>query len=231
MQFLDAVLQGGSFFRQEKFASVHVLQLQQRLLFVHAAGVSRETAARAYHPVAGDDQRNGIVSHRAAHGLSRQGFAPFFPGEPAGQFAVSGGLPVGNLQQQLPDRLLKGRACGMQRRGKIGSRAAEIEIQPMLCLKKRRGFPVRPFLGQAFREIFCAVEPQPGQTGFVGGQQNPAQGRIVMLFCLIIPRDLSLFIKISIEKCSFLPLGGFPKGEKSVIIEKERMFVYKGAGA
>ena len=159
MQFLDVVLQGGSFFRQEKFASIHVLQRQQRLFFVYAAGVSREIAARAYHPVAGDDQRDGIVPHRAAHGLSRHGFAPFFPGEPAGQFAVSGGLPVGNLQKQLPDRLLKGRARGMQRRSEIGLHAAEIEIQPLLCLKKRRGFLVCPFLGQAFREIFCAVEP------------------------------------------------------------------------
>ena len=109
-----------------------MLQRQQRPFFVYAAGVSREIATRAYHPVAGDDQRNGIVPHRAAYGLSRQGFAAFFPGKPAGQFAVSGGLPIGNLQKQLPDRLLKCRARGMQRRSEIGLRAAEIEIQPLL---------------------------------------------------------------------------------------------------
>ena len=47
------------------------LQLQQIFLDLQSLGVAGQAAARADHAVAGDDERNIVVPHRAADGLRR----------------------------------------------------------------------------------------------------------------------------------------------------------------
>ena len=52
-----------------KSGHVQPLQSQQTALFVYPSGIAGEAAVGAYHTVAGHDQGNGVVSHRAAHRL------------------------------------------------------------------------------------------------------------------------------------------------------------------
>ena len=42
---------------------------QETAFLLHAARVSCQAAVRSHHPVTGNDDGDGIVAHRAAHGL------------------------------------------------------------------------------------------------------------------------------------------------------------------
>ena len=55
--------------RYEKTGHVGLLQFQQLSLFVNSAGVTRQTAVRADNPMAGNDDGNFVVPHRAADRL------------------------------------------------------------------------------------------------------------------------------------------------------------------
>ena len=52
-------------FGEEEPAHLHPLQGQQGRLFGDAAGVPRQAAVPAHHPVTGDDEGDGVVPHRA----------------------------------------------------------------------------------------------------------------------------------------------------------------------
>ena len=82
-------------------------QGQQAALFFEAASVPGEAAVRAHHPVAGDQEGNAVVAHRAADRLRGQVGLPPLPGELRGDFAIGGGAAIGDLPQKLPYILLK----------------------------------------------------------------------------------------------------------------------------
>ena len=49
---------------------IHTLMRQQFGLCRNACGISGQTAAGSYHPVTGNDDRNGIMSYSAAYSLT-----------------------------------------------------------------------------------------------------------------------------------------------------------------
>ena len=65
----DALSECGSFLGHKKTTHICALQTEKLHLAVYAAGIPGEAAAGAYHSVAGNEQGNGVVTHRAAHGL------------------------------------------------------------------------------------------------------------------------------------------------------------------
>ena len=58
-------------FSAQKGLHVRPFKLEQLDLFIDAARVAGQAAARADHAVAGDDERNIVVPHRTADGLRR----------------------------------------------------------------------------------------------------------------------------------------------------------------
>src|SRR6266704_4153098 len=95
---------------------LRVLQLQELLLALQAAGVAGQLAGAGDDPVAGDQDAQRIAAHRGADLLGVLAAA-----QPTGEVAVGGGLPVGNLRDQLPDTELELRATGLKRQVEQGS--------------------------------------------------------------------------------------------------------------
>ena len=59
-----ATLQGRSAFWDKQVLHQYTLLLQELHLFVDTASIACERAVGAYHPMAGDDERDTIMSHR-----------------------------------------------------------------------------------------------------------------------------------------------------------------------
>ena len=97
-----------------------------------------------------------------------------------GQRAVGGGLPIGNLTQQRPYLLPERGTDGVKRRREVRILPAKVTVQPALGLKQNGRLLLLVFRGERIGKVLFAVEPQPGQAGFVCGKQNAAQRGIVV---------------------------------------------------
>ena len=64
----------------------------------------------AKNPVAGDDERDGVVPHGTADGLGRQAWDATLMGEDAGDVAVCHGATVRDGEQDLPNPFSERRA-------------------------------------------------------------------------------------------------------------------------
>ena len=88
--------------RYEKTGHVGLLQFQQLSLFVNSTGVTRQTAVRADNPMAGNDDGNFVVPHRAADRLRGHPGKPHLCGKLPRNFAVGCGFSVGIFPQDFP---------------------------------------------------------------------------------------------------------------------------------
>lgn len=79
---------------QEKLRTA--LEPEQLEFYIQTGGISGEFAVCAYHAVAGDDYRNGVVTHGTAHRPRRSA-------QPAGDVSVGRELSAGYIQQLPPD--------------------------------------------------------------------------------------------------------------------------------
>ena len=85
-------------------------QLQQPFLFLNASRIAGQAAVRTDDPVTGNNDRNGIMAYRAAHGLGGHPWkAPFFC-HLFCQFSIGNYLAVRNFTEKLPDLFLKFRS-------------------------------------------------------------------------------------------------------------------------
>src|SRR5690606_20604310 len=82
-------------------------------------------AAGADHPVAGNDDGNGVAAVGQAHGPYRGGVA-----DKQGDVLVAAVFAMGNGLQGPPDALLEGRAP--RRQGQVELAQAAVEISPQL---------------------------------------------------------------------------------------------------
>src|SRR3954464_5642465 len=80
-----------------------LLDLEEGLLALDAAGVAGEGAVGADHPVAGDDDRDGV----AAVGQADRAGGGVGLAEPLRDRAVRRGVAVADLEQLSPDGLLE----------------------------------------------------------------------------------------------------------------------------
>lgn len=114
----------------QNFCQCGFFEFEQEGFFVGACGVAGEGAVAAEHPVAGDYQGYGVVSHRIAHGLRRHPFQTVFAGDGTCYLAVGGGVAVGDFEQFLPHLSAEVAAPHPQIRGEIGNLATEIAVEP-----------------------------------------------------------------------------------------------------
>ena len=102
-----------------KICRLCVFQRQQAYLRFDAARVAGQAAVAAHHPMAGNDDGNRVMPHRAAHGLRGDALSAVYLRQLFCQCAVGRGLSVGDLQQQRPHRLSEIGADKMEFRSKV----------------------------------------------------------------------------------------------------------------
>ena len=102
-----------------KICRLRVFQRQQAHLLVDAARVAGQAAVAAHHPMAGYDDGNRVMSHRAAHSLRGDALSAVSLRQLFCQYAVGPGLSIGDLQQQRPHRLSEIGADKMEFRSKV----------------------------------------------------------------------------------------------------------------
>lgn len=100
------------------------LQFQQIFLDLQPLGVAGQTAVCANDPVAGHHDAQRVAVAGAAYGAAGLGFA-----QRRRQLSVGAHLPVGNLAQLRPYRLLKERAFCRQRQVELPAYPGKIFVQ------------------------------------------------------------------------------------------------------
>ena len=102
-------------------------QFQQIFLDIQPLGVAGQAAICANDPVAGHHDAQRVAVAGAAHGAACLGFA-----QRRRQLSVGAYLPVGDLAQLRPYRLLKGRALCCQRQVELPAHPGKIFVQLLL---------------------------------------------------------------------------------------------------
>src|SRR5947209_5956253 len=99
------------------------LQVEQGLLSFRAPVITSDRAARADHPVAGDEQGDLVRAAGGTDGPRRTRQA-----EPGGNFAVSPRLAAGDLAERFPNAPLE-RGPGRVER-QVGARVSFVQKRP-----------------------------------------------------------------------------------------------------
>ena len=161
------------FFRLLYFLPRHFhFQSQQRGFFIDAACISGQSAVCSDNAVAGNDDRDHIVSDSPAHSLRRHPGKAALCGKLPCQCTIGCGLAAGDAAQQRPHLLLKGRASGMERRGKVRLLPTEINIQPASGLGEHGGLLLLMHHIQGAGKVLLPLEPEAGQADVISGQQT-----------------------------------------------------------
>src|SRR5262245_25718866 len=123
--------------------------LEQPALPLEATAEAREITVRSNDSMAGDDDRDGILPIRSAHGACFLRIT-----ELASQLAVARRRPVGDGAQQLPDSMFELRALGVERQIERRARAREILGELRLGRLEHVVLPCSPeFDTSRFREV------------------------------------------------------------------------------
>lgn len=151
------------FFRLPYFLPRHLhFQSQQRGFFIDAACISGQAAVCSDNAVAGNDDRDHIVSDSPAHSLRRHPGKAALCSQPLCQCTIGRGLAAGDAAQQRPHLLLKGRASGMERRSKVRLLPAEINIQPAAGLGEHSVLLLLMHRIQGAGKVLLPLEPEAG---------------------------------------------------------------------
>ena len=155
-------------------------EVEQVGFFVGASSVAGEGAVAAEHPVAGDYQGYGVVSHRIAHSLRRHPFQTVFAGDGTCYLAVGCGVAVGDFEQLVPHLFAEVAAKHPQLRGEIGNLATEIAVEPEAGLAENGQVGIFGNVGGKRRgEMLLSLEPKSGKCLSVGGEGDTAKWRLV----------------------------------------------------
>ena len=128
--------------------------------------------------MAGNDDGNGVVSHRAAHGLGGHGFPVKGAGGLFGELSVGDHAPPGNAAQRLPDEA----AEFASRRGEgqfvgRGPLPGKISVEPRYGLHEHgavRGGYRRD--GQRALKVFLTVDPETDDVILVADDGERSDG-------------------------------------------------------
>ena len=181
-------------------------QSQQRGLFVDAACISGQAAVCSDNAVAGNDDRDHIVSDSPAHSLRRHPGKAALCGQLPCQCTIGRGLAAGDAAQQRPHLLLKGRASGMKRRGEVRLLPSEINIQPPSGLGEHSGLLLLMYCIQGTGKVLLPLEPEAGQADVISGQQDAAQRRLIVLCIDHRLPDLNAQLELQVAPVSYTHL-------------------------
>ena len=140
-------------------AHIRMLQFKQPYFFGNSSCIPCQASICAYYAVAGNDNRNFIMSDSTANCLCRHFGKSLFSGKPVRNFSIGCGLSVGNLQEDIPYRLSKYRSHRMQWRKKVRFFTSKINIQPVFRFGKNLRFLRLVFLWQIVGKVFFSFEP------------------------------------------------------------------------
>lgn len=138
---------------------IRLFHRQEPSLSVETARVTRQASVCADDSVAWYNQRNGIMTDRAADSLGRHVRAACLRRDFVRDFAIGYGLSEGNRKKDFPYGFPEGRRIHGNRRREIGRFSAEINVQPVYGLVKDRAPALNGGFGQGASIIFLAVEP------------------------------------------------------------------------
>ena len=162
---------------REDLSDGYALQMQEGAFLFDASRVARKAAVRADHAVTGNHDGDRIVPHGAADSLCRDRFSALRLQDPR-DLSVCHGRTVGDLPQDLPYAVRKGRAFRVQ--GKVNGRIffAEVTFQPCADLPEQG--KVFFFARELRGEIFLSVKPKPRQGFAVACKRHAAKRRLPM---------------------------------------------------
>lgn len=104
-----------------------LFQVEQIFFYLQSSGKTGQAAGASYHPMAGNDNGQGILISCPAHGPGLVYIA-----ERGCNLAVGSGFAIGDFLYTGPDLLLKGGALRIQRQIKARSLVLKIFINPGL---------------------------------------------------------------------------------------------------
>jgi len=152
-------------------AKLAAFEGEELFLDRQAAAVAGEFAVAADDAMAGDDDGDGIGSIGEADGARGFGIA-----DAAGEFAVGDGLAVGNVAEQLPDFLLKGRALGSEREVEGFEFTAEVGAELADGFLEWSGVFAPYGLGEG--RALSVWEEDVAEAGVIGGEEQRADGSV-----------------------------------------------------
>ena len=136
-----------------------MFQFKQPYFFSNSSCIPCQASICAYDAVAGNDNRNFIMSDSTANCLCRHFGKSLFSGKLMRNFPIGCGLSVRNLQENIPYRLSKYRSNRMQWREKVRFFTSKVNIQPVFRFGKNRRFLSLVFLRQIVGKVFFSFEP------------------------------------------------------------------------
>ena len=142
---------------------------EEKLFARQAAGVASERTVLPHHPMAGNDDAQGIPARRGSRGTDGMNRPGSFR-----QFGVSDCLPKRNQGNLPPDFFLEVCSGATERQGKICSRAVEILLKlPAGLLQNRMSGIERPVILHCWRVLAVQVI-NAGQFCSIGDHQQVA---------------------------------------------------------
>lgn len=104
--------------------------------------------------MARNDQRNGVVPHRATNSLSRLDSHLF------SNVAVGHCGAVGNGKQDFPHSMAEGTASHYERRREVRNKAAEIRVEPTASLlKNKKAVAFYKLVIKRFGKVLLPIKP------------------------------------------------------------------------
>lgn len=145
----------------KKLLHIHTFQRQKLYLLVNSPGIASQVSVCAHHPMAGNDNRNGVMSHSAAHRLRRHGLFAKICRYPFGNSAVGRHLPIWDPAKTFPHRLPKRAANRPQRQlPGTGLLSGEITVKPITHFTKYfQIIPGARHFRKRVQKIFLPVQP------------------------------------------------------------------------
>ena len=157
-----------------------MFNLQQGKFAFCSSGISGQAAVGSYHPMAGDEDTDGVVSDGISYRLGGHVRAS----EPTGGFSsdlfVSSGFSVGDVTQDVPDSLLERGTYELHGREKVGLASRKINVEPLLGLTEDRSFRFFSLSLKGAAEIFLSVKPKSAESVVCGSKGDTSERGIVV---------------------------------------------------
>lgn len=159
---------------------VHFFYFQQLDFLINTRCIPRQTAVAAHHAVAGNNDADGVMSHRTPYGLCRHGLESALACDFLGNVTVCHGAAVWNAKQYFPNRFSEPGTFHLQGRQKVGLAAVEIKVEPLSGLFENGKILFLAIAMQRGGMVFLRVEPQTDEVFPVAVKREVSKGRWVM---------------------------------------------------
>ena len=158
-----------------------MFNLQQGKFAFCSSSISGQAAVGSYHPMAGDEDTDGVVSDGISYRLGSHVRASKPTGGFSGNFFVGQGFSVGDATQDVPDGLLERGTYELHGREKVWLSFRKINVEPLSGLTEDRSFCFFSFSLKGAAEIFLSVKPKSAESVVCGSKGDASERRIVVV--------------------------------------------------